>query len=399
MNKLYRSYEIFTEEGFTELASKSNNYIQREYLSFSDPPYISRIKIGGGVSKILQYSNISDSVVDHILNENEYEQLDFVEKCSFNSLSDVELVNADYQLSENDIKTIYQTSSDNIPIQIDQYSKDHCVFVGVATINSLDVLANLRPFKIIFADVNAAQSKFLQFIIDLITYSEDRAGFLSNLLGKERQEIHKFLNDIQEYEMDELSDQEKLEIEDRFWSCLNSQSSKYISPSYKMLHSEFLSYNVVSEENRKKGIVFETLGKDALINKKSPSDVDIMTTFCIDDVDMIQTRPSRNGRYNPHPIYRQDGFFGSEQAYQRLRANLRNKPHIILHNPIDSRLVYTVAKSYPNNQVVVWLSNLFSGAFESEETKSMIDTITLLNSKYDVLAIENGFAFKSSIIR
>lgn len=395
MNKIHRSYQIYTEEGFNELVSKSKNYIQREYLSLSRPPYTTRIKIANGVSKLLQYLNMSDSVVDSILNVNRYKKLNFIEQSSFNKLNDTTIVKDNHELSRSEIRTIYPTSSDAIPIQINQNTKDQCIFAGIANVNSLDVLANLQPSKIVFTDINFAQAKYLQFLIELIINSEDRAEFLSNLLDKERSELYDILVTIQNQDIDKLSNEEKVKLENEFWSCLNSRSRNYKSSDHETLYSEFLTYNTVSEEDGTiKGIVFENMGKNALINEKSPSDVDIMTTFLIDDVDSIQSRPSRNGRYNPHPIYRQGGFLGSEQAYQQLRTNLTEKPYIIFHNTMDSNLIYTIVKSYQNEQIVVWLSNLFAGAFESAETKSMVDTIALLDSKYDILAIENTRVLK-----
>lgn len=253
-----------------------------------------------------------------------------------------------------DCSTIYPCSDDVFKIRGNFDTPQ--LFLGIANLTSLDVISNLEPNILFFADLNKAQLKYLEFIINLIEKSETRTEFLSKLFGKKNIEVSKILEKADEFKED-LSF-----IEDEFWKCRDEK--KHINE----MHKEFLDYQIIKENGVYKGIIHKKIGTNVFGKLRA------VTTFILNDKNQIKI-PKPFGVF---PIYKDKGFLSSENKYKHLRNILLDKPYIMINTSLSADLISAISNGFKYYKIVLWLSNILNQCFLSKDTYKLIDRILFL---------------------
>jgi len=260
-----------------------------------------------------------------------------------------------------DYSTIYPCSDDIFEIEED--SKNSRLFLGVGNLASLDIISNREPDIMFFIDINKAQLKYLEFIINLIKKFAVRAEFLSQLFGKEYTEVSRILEKMNR------SKEDPCFMENEFWKC--SDKKQYADN----MHKEFLDYQAIKQNGIFKGAVHKKIGTDVFGKPK------VVTTFVLNDKNQINiSKP-----FSVFPIYRDKGFLSSENRYKHLRNILLNKPFILINEPLSADLISAVSNEFRYHEILLWLSNILNPYFLSKNTYKLIDKILFLkffSSKY-----------------
>jgi len=250
------------------------------------------------------------------------------------------------------LRSIYPSSNDIIKLQ--KQEKGPQIFLGVANLNSLDILSNLNPELAIFCDINYSQLIFLDFLIELIKRSKNRVEFLSILFGKSPEGIAEILSRVNRkiYDLDQ--------IEDLFWKIKNTNTQPLNN-----LHAAFLNYNLVkSPENSEKiiGIQHHQLGKSVFGNIK------MIFSF-------VKDKDGASGDFCP--FYKKGGFLESEEQFQSLKKILKNSPIILHQGPVNQELLQSIFLRYRYYFIYIWLSNLLNFWFihKVKEWPEIIDSI------------------------
>jgi len=256
--------------------------------------------------------------------------------------------------SRIDYSTIYPCSDDVYEIEED--FKNSRLFLGIGNLASLDIISNTESDILFFVDINKAQLKYLEFIINLIKESTDRAEFLSQLFGKERAEVSRVIERVDKSKKDISF------IENEFWKC--SDRKQYINN----MHKEFLDYQIIKQDGTYRGLVHKEIGTNVFGKLK------VVTTFILNDKNQI----NELNPFSVFPIYKDKGFISSEDRYKHLRNILVNKPFILINEPLSADLISAISNEFRYHEILLWLSNILNPYFLSKNTYRLINKILFL---------------------
>ncbi len=273
-------------------------------------------------------------------------------------------VSDDYQFLEyikkqnNDFSTVYPTSNDEIDFSRLNSRNDDVVFLGIANLSSLDILANVQANNIFLTDINKYQLGYIDMVIKLIEESECRFTFLSNFYQKNKGEI------IELFALrKKISD---LEFENKFWRISRKQTILDIENS-----DALLNYTVVKSMGMNKGVTHDDIGKNVLGGIKVLNTILGTGTECINGTS-----------YHKFPLIKPDGFLDSDKNYWKLKNNLEKSKYQLIESPLTSALLTSVCCRFKYKKVLCWTSNISDWYFWDRSITSLYQHMIKLKFLY-----------------
>ncbi len=275
-------------------------------------------------------------------------------------------------VAESEVESIYPSSTDN-NIHFPTKKTDDNVFLGIATLSSLDFLANLKKAEgVIFVDINAAQLEYMYYVAELIKRTKSREDFLSAFFNKPKATVAKIIKRIDSLAKTE----EESIIEHEFWATVSICENKS-SENKGLHHGLLLNYKPYMERGFYKGIVYDRLGKNVLGSQKNPFQR-ISGTSLIHNT--VRT-DSNDAKIEFSSLVKKNGFLSSNEKYQALRIILTKSKTLYIVSGISASLVKSLFSKHSERVIYFWLSNVLKQWFRSKEIDLFLNELLSVKMK------------------